>query len=115
MWRDYSLLKIIKTSSHELESHTFAWDALSQAKRRFYSYRQGEHESNTMHVKNLKNLFSIVEYYDEKMLEDQVLLKTVKDKAKLGGEAIADEECRRRAKNKCLAFECLTLPSGRVL
>ena len=59
-----SLLKIIKTSSHELESHTCVWDALSQAKRRFYSYRQGEHESNTMHVKNLKNLFSIVEYYD---------------------------------------------------
>ena len=34
-----SLLKIIKTPSHEFESHTCVWDALSQAKRRFYSYK----------------------------------------------------------------------------
>ena len=40
------LLKMIKVMAHEFDSRTSLWDALSQAKRRFYSYKQGEHESN---------------------------------------------------------------------
>ena len=48
------LLKLIRTVTHEFDSRMYIWDAMSQAKRRFYSYRQGEHESNVAHIKNVK-------------------------------------------------------------
>ena len=99
------MLKTIKAASHEMESHTCLWDALSEAKRRFYSYKQADHESNTMHVKNLKNLLSVVEYYDGEIFEDEVLMKEVKEESTKAGESITDEQCKLRTKNKCLALE----------
>ena len=102
------LLKIIKNVSHELETHTTCvWDALSQAKRRFYNYKQMDHESNAVHVKNLKNLASVVDHYDGSIFEDEMLVDEVKKAAATAGESIDDQESRRRVKNKCMALELI--------
>ena len=109
------LLKIIKNASHELESNTCVWDALSQAKRRFYAYKQADHEPNAVHVKNLKNLFSVIEYYDGNMFEDEVLMNSIKEDATNSGESIDDAECKRRVKNKCLALELVNSSKWRTV
>ena len=59
--------------SHELESRSYIWDALSQAKRALYSSKQGTYESNAVHTKNVKNLISVIEHYEPTAFEDQVL------------------------------------------
>ena len=90
------LLKIIKAISHKFETHTCIWDALSQAKRRFYAYKQGDHEPNSIHVKNLKNLASVVEHYGGKLFEDKILEETIMKEAKLKGESITTDDCKGR-------------------
>ena len=101
------LLKMIKVCSHEMESRSYTWDALSQAKRSFYAYHQGENESNSTHVKNIKTLVSVIEHYEERAFEDPILIKSVKEEAEEAGEKITKEECAKRAKSRTIALEIL--------
>ena len=46
-----------------MEENTSIYDALDQAKKNYYTYKQGEDESNAQHLINFKNLVGIVEHY----------------------------------------------------
>ena len=101
------LLKLIKRMMHEFDSRVYLWDALSEAKRRFYQYRQAENESNVTHVKNVKNLVSVIEHYGGTAFEDEALVKLAKEEAEEEGEILDDKEAKARVKDKCMAIEVL--------
>ena len=63
-------------------THMCVWDALRQAKRRLHSCKQAEHESNTINVKNVKNLIGIMKHYDGKLFDNKMLMDTIKEAAK---------------------------------
>ena len=86
---------------------------MSKAKRRFYTYKQREYESNVVHVKNVKSLLSVVEHYDGKLFEDEALLKEALKEAEDRGESPSLEDCKTYARNKCLPLEILKLSKYR--
>ena len=57
------LLKQIKGIMHQFESHISIYEALDEAKKKFYMYYQGPRTSNTQHVKNIQDMVDIIEYH----------------------------------------------------
>ena len=58
-----SLLKEIKTLSNQLEENISSYDALHQAKAKFFQYQQGEDETLADHMHNFKALCSTMDYH----------------------------------------------------
>ena len=55
------------------------YDTLDQAKRNYFSYRQGEDETNDQHLINFRNLVAIVEYYGGDIFFDESLIEYEKN------------------------------------
>ena len=79
-----ALLKEFKTLSNKLEENTSTYDALHEAKVKFYLYQQSEDESLADHMRNFKDLISSIEYhegdifFDKDMMESEVKEDTKK-------------------------------------
>ena len=74
---------MIKVISHKFEPQACIWDSMSEVKGKLYSYKQADNESNAMHVKNLKSLYSVVEHYARGMFEEERLMMTIIQEATL--------------------------------
>ena len=60
-----------------------------------------------MHVKNVRNLISVVEHYGGKLFEDKILMEDTEREAKENGEKIDTDECKKRTKAKGAALEVI--------
>ena len=45
-----------------MESNTFIYDAIDEAKARYYDYSQGDDESNEKHLKNFKDIVEVIDH-----------------------------------------------------
>ena len=50
-----TLLKEIKLLSNKIEENTSVYDALHEAKSKFYKYQQGDNETLADHMRNFKD------------------------------------------------------------
>ena len=74
-----ALLTEIRRLSNELEENVSLYDSLYQAKRKYFSYRQGEDETNAQHLINFRNLVAIAEYYGGDIFFDESLIEYEKN------------------------------------
>ena len=97
------LLIAIQGISNQLETNVSIYDALDGAKRAYYLYKQDENESNAMHLKNFKNLISIIEYFGGNIFEDQSLVDHEKKMdIKNNIRAKSEEEYKKVVKDKMM-------------
>lgn len=81
------LLKEIRKVSNKLEVSANVYDALDEAKRKYFAYYQQNEESNMRHVKNIKDLVATIEHYGGSICDDKGLIKH--EKKKDGGASTA--------------------------
>ena len=58
-----TLLKEIKLLSNKIDENTSMYDALHEAKAKFYRYQQADNESLADHMRNFKDLCNSIEYH----------------------------------------------------
>ena len=74
------LLKLIKVTCMKFEANVCLEEALWEAKHRFFTYRQGDFESTSVHIRNVRALYEVVEHYGGSVFDDPSLLKAEEDK-----------------------------------
>ena len=98
------LLKQIKAVVHQFETQASIYEALDEAKKKYYHYYQGPKTSNTQHVKNLQDMVDIIKYHGGSVTDDQALIeyeRSLKSHLPIN-ERSSDEFIKQRAKNKML-------------
>lgn len=70
-----TLLKEIRNISNELQVSANVYNALDEAKGKYYRYYQDHAESNIKHVKNIKELVATIEHYGGDICNDSGLIK----------------------------------------
>ena len=68
------LLKEIRNISNKLQASANIYDALDEAKRKYFSYYQEYHESNIKHVKSTKDLVATIEHYGGGVCDDEGII-----------------------------------------
>ena len=69
------LLVLVKIISNQFQVGMKVTESLMNAKQKLLSYRQGDLDTNAVHVKNIKDLYEVVEYYGGAgMFEDESLI-----------------------------------------
>ena len=83
-------------------------ESIWNAKHKFYTYRQADFESNSTHIRNVKNLYEIVEHLGVSLFGDDSLLKHEMELKKTTNKiAPTLEECKVAAKKRGLALHAL--------
>ena len=102
------LLKLIKIVSHEFEAHISPYDAISEAKRKMYTFKQAEGESNEAFLQQFKTLVDVLNHYGDEPMVDKSLITIEKQQDLAAGKALEDEKVYKdRVLNKTLALEYL--------
>ena len=70
-----SLLEEIRNISNELQVSANVYNALDEAKTKYFKYYQDSDELNINHVKNIKDLIATIERYGGDMCSDTGLIK----------------------------------------
>ena len=72
--------------SNKLEVNDNVYDALDEAKRKYYTYFQQTEDSNTKHVEAIKDLVATIEHYGGSVCDNAGLMKY--ERKKDGGARI---------------------------
>ena len=102
-----TLLTKIKNLSNKIEENTFIYNALHEAKAKFYRFQQSEGETLADHMRNFKDLGNSVDYHGgdiffDKEMTEQEMRQDIKDnKLKLSTK---DYRTRVVEKSKAVAF-----------
>ena len=102
-----TLLSEIKTLSSKIEESTSAYDALHEAKAKFFKYQQSEDETLADHMRNFKDLCNAVEYHGGDIFFDKEMVKAeVRGDSTDKASTTTNEEYRTRVidKSKAVAF-----------
>ena len=59
----------------KFESHDYMYKAMYVATKKFYNYRQGQHETEAEYMANFKDLIDAIIYYGGSLGEDPVLVR----------------------------------------
>ena len=89
------LLAQIKALTKQHDSSVPSHDAKDIAKRNFYTYKQGEYDTVSTHVKNVKALMEVVVYYNADVGDDDA----IKEEKKLNS-TLDDAGVLQAARNK---------------
>ena len=68
------LLKMIRTISREMNANELVYDALDEAKRKYYLYRQAPDEDNEQHTRTFKENVEVVEHLKGSLFDDESLI-----------------------------------------
>ena len=81
-------------------------ESLMEAKSKLLSYRQSDQDTNAVHIKNVKGLFEVVEYYGgEAMFEDEVLVEgLMKEDIENNLTTKSDDEYKQMVRDSSLAL-----------
>lgn len=105
-----NLLRHIRSLSNELEVSTNLYDALDEAKKRYYTYYQGEEESNQKNVKTLKDIVATIEHYGGTVGEEKGLVdheaKNNREENRMNQNIplISRNQCKKIAKDKAIGL-----------
>ena len=69
-----TLLKEIRGIAHQMEANTSVYDAVDEAKRKYYMYVQGELDSNAKHLQTFKNIVEVVKHHGGSVFQDEGLM-----------------------------------------
>ena len=87
------LLREIRRIGNQMDDNVSAYDALDEAKRRYYEYQQQDEDSNANHLINFKNLVAVVEHYGGDLFYDKAMVDyEKKSDVKLGLPESSEEE-----------------------
>ena len=102
------LLKLIKVVGIKFEGNVCLDESLWEAKHRFLTYRQGDYDSNSAHIRNIKLLHEVIEHYGGGIFEDGSLFDKARERFdELGKFSKTDKECKKAAKERGLAIHAL--------
>jgi DNA gyrase/topoisomerase IV subunit A len=106
------LLKEIKSITHQFQANISIYEALDEAKRQYYMFRQNHQHMNTItYMKTLKNIINVIEFYGGSISDDPALIayeKEVDSKNNISG--ITGKEYATCVHNKMLAIGALCHP-----
>ena len=85
----------IKAMTKQYGSSVPSHDVKDIAKRNFYTYKQGEYDTVSTHVKNVKTLMEVLLHYDADVVDDDA----IKEEKKLNS-TLDDAEVLQAARNK---------------
>ena len=98
-----NLLKLIRKISREANTNESLYDALDEAKARYYKYRQAPEDENEQHLRTFKNIVEVAEDHGANLFKDQKLFEHEK---KLDSDANkpakSDDEYWELVKNKAM-------------
>ena len=69
------LLQAIRAISMKFESHNYMYKAMYVATKKFYNYRQGQHETEAEYMANFKDLIDAIIYSGGSLGKDPVLVR----------------------------------------
>jgi hypothetical protein len=103
------LLKEIKSITHQFQANISIYEALDEAKRQYYIFKQQHSHMNTItFMKTLKNIVDVIEFYGGSIADDPALIKYEKDLDKKNNvTGITDAQYQRRVRDKMLAVGVL--------
>ena len=102
------LLKLIKIISHQFTINNNLEEGLDEAGFKLMAYRQGEFDTVSDHIQNIKNLYHVIEYYGGSIVNEETLIKAAKKKDKEDGvSGKSEEEYKTKVKNRALALRAL--------
>ena len=102
------LLTSIRGISNQIDTNTSVYDALDEAKRLYYNYKQNDEDTNAKHLKNFKNLVAIVEYYGGDLFIDKALVDhEKKSDINLGNNPKTEEDYETIVRDKMMAVGLL--------
>jgi len=93
------LFKNIRGAIKKLEVSSNVYDALNEAKRKYYKYFQQIDDTNTKQIKGIKDLIATIKHYGGNVCGDSGLIKHEKDK---DGGARADKVYKKIVRAKIL-------------
>jgi hypothetical protein len=104
-----TLLKEIKSVTHQFQSNISIYEALDEAKRQYYTFRHHhEHMTTITFMKTLKNIVDVIEFYGGSISNDPALVKYEKDLDKKNGiHGVTDKEYDQRVRDKVLGVGTL--------
>ena len=73
------LLKTIKGVSMHFDNQTYIPKSIDDAKKLFYSLKEGEHEKHPSFLKRFSNLVEVIEHYGGELGADPILLQLEQD------------------------------------
>ena len=74
------LLKEIKSITHQFQANICIYEALDEAKRQYYTFKQQHAHMNTItFMKTLKNMVDVIEFYGGSIADDPALIKYEKN------------------------------------
>ena len=102
------LLKIISGVSREVDINASIYDAIDEAKWKYYTYRQQPYEDNDHHARVFKRNVEVLEHEGGELFNDPILIKHEKQKdIGAGVTAKSDEEYKAIVREKAMATALL--------
>ena len=103
------LLKLINILSHQYTANQSLAESIDNAVLKLMKYyQQGEEDSVSEHIKNIKDLCQVLEHYRGWFMNDQMLIDIKKKKYKDTGVTVkSDGEYRKIVRNKAAALRAL--------
>jgi hypothetical protein len=103
------LLKEIKSITHQFQANISIYEALDEAKRQYYIFKQQHSHMNTItFMKTLKNIVDVIEFYGGSIADDPALIKYEKDLDKKSNiTGITNAQYQQRVRDKMLAVGVL--------
>ena len=82
---------------HQFESQTHLFNMLDHSMRKYYTYKQGDHETTAVHIKNMQNIMHVIEHHGDRLHQDEASInQEKKELEKEGVTNLTDEELRKR-------------------
>jgi hypothetical protein len=103
------LLKEIKSITHQFQANICIYEALDEAKRQYYIFKQQHAHMNTItFMKTLKNMVDVIEFYGGSIADDPALVKYEKNLDKTNNvTGVTDQQYTSRVRDKMLAVAAL--------
>ena len=102
------LLRLVKVLSHQYAGTRTVEESIDDAVFKLMTYHQGENDSVSDHIRNIKNLCQVLEHYGGWFMNDQDLIKAEEKKDMDAGNAKKTErEYRKIVRNRAAALRAL--------
>ena len=112
--RDVSgMLKAIRAISSQVETNISIYDAVDEAKRRYYKTYQFEEDMNATYLNDYKSVIDIIEHYKSNIYEDPGLINYEVKAATDKGQTLSIDDARKIVKNKMQGLDLIKKADGR--
>ena len=101
------MLKAIRAISSQVETNISIYDAVDEAKRRYYRSYQLEEDTNATFLNDYKSVIDTMEHYKSNIYEDTGLISYELDAAAAKGDILEEKDARVIVKNKMQGLDLI--------